>query len=177
METGFKHHISMRKSLVTSPNPVLTKTADYALRALLVLARHGVGRSLPAESISEQTGTPPNYTSKTLYALARAGLLRSTRGPHGGFALMNAPGEITIAQVADVFADPPGISRCLLGTTMCDATNPCAAHERWKRVTAAARAPLDTTTLADLLVDAGPAGTTTPAGRTASAPTLSEHTQ
>ena len=165
MEARYNDHISMRKSPIAGQNPVLTKTADYALRALLVLARHGVGRSMPAESISELTGTPPNYTSKTLYALARAGLLRSMRGPSGGFALMNAPEQITISQIADVFADPPSIPRCLLGTGMCDADNPCAAHEQWKRVTAAARAPLDTTTLADLLADAGPVAITTTEGR------------
>lgn len=155
----------MRKSSDYGQNPVLTKTADYALRALLVLARHGVGRAMPAEGISDMTGTPPNYTSKTLYALARAGLLRSMRGPSGGFALVSDPADITIAQIADVFADAPRIPRCLLGTGMCDSDHPCAAHEQWTRVAAAARAPLLTTTLADLLADAGPVALTTPQRR------------
>lgn len=155
----------MRNSSSPGQHRILTKTADYALRALLVLARHGAGRAMSAEHIAELTGTPPNYTSKTLYALARAGLLRSMRGPTGGFALGVDPGSISIAHVIDVFADPPEIPRCLLGTGPCDSTNPCAAHEHWKRVATAARAPLLSTTIADLLVDAGPVAVPTPEGR------------
>lgn len=135
---------------------MLTKTADYALRALLVLARHGRGRWLPADSIAELTGTPPNYTSKTLYALARAGLLRSMRGPTGGFALAVDPATVTVANIADVFAESVPAPRCLLGARPCDATDPCRAHEHWTRMTTAAREPLRTTTIADLLADAEP---------------------
>lgn len=146
----------MRKSVLHgTQHPVLTKTGDYALRALLVLARHGVGRSMSADAIAELTGTPPNYTSKTLYALARAGLLRSMRGPTGGFALAVPPETVAIAQIADVFADPPARPRCLLGTGPCDSKNPCTAHAQWCRVASAAREPLLTTTIADLLADAG----------------------
>lgn len=147
----------MRNSVAPgNQHPVLSKTADYALRALLVLARHGTGRSMPADVIAELTGTPPNYTSKTLYALARAGLLRSTRGPSGGFALAVGPDAISIARIMDVFSDPPVRPRCLLGTGPCDHRNPCAAHSSWTRVAAAVREPLVTTTLADLLEGAGP---------------------
>lgn len=147
----------MRKSVLHgTQHPVLSKTTDYALRALLVLARHGAGRPMSADAIADLTGTPPNYTSKTLYALARAGLLRSMRGPSGGFSLAVPPGTITIAQIMDVFADPPAHPRCLMGARACDAENPCAAHAHWTRVTSAAREPLNTTTVADLLVDAEP---------------------
>lgn len=135
---------------------MLTKTADYALRALLVLARHGRGRWLPADTIAELTGTPPNYTSKTLYALARAGMLRSMRGPTGGFALAMDAAEITIASIADVFAEPATTPACLLGARPCNSEHPCAAHDQWVRMTTAAREPLRTTTVADLLVDAEP---------------------
>ena len=155
----------MRNSSIAVPTSVLTKTAEYALRSLLVLARHGVGRSMPAEQIAELTGTPPNYTSKTLYALARAGLLRSMRGPTGGFALINDPAEVSIARIADVFAEPASIPRCLMGTGACDAANPCAAHHQWKRLAAAARLPLVQTTLADLLADAEPVALPTSEGR------------
>ena len=146
----------MRKSPSHGDHPVLTKTADYALRAILVLARHGRGRWMPADTIAELTGTPPNYTSKTLYALTRAGLLRSMRGPSGGFALTADPATVTVASIADVFAEPVQAPSCLLGARQCDGTNPCAAHHAWTRMTAAAREPLRTTTIADLLVDAEP---------------------
>jgi len=141
----------MRNPYAPPTHPLLSKTADYALRALLVLARRDLGRPLSAEAIAEATGTPPNYTSKTLYALGRAGLLRSMRGPTGGFLLAKPAYEISIAEIVDVFADPPRTPRCLLGNRPCDSASPCSAHGHWTRVAAAARHPLVTTTLADLL--------------------------
>ena len=156
----------MRNSTTPVAHPVLSKTADYALRALLALARHGAGRPLPAESIAELTGAPANYMGKTLYALARAGMLRSARGPSGGFALAVAPETITIARIADVFAEAPVHPRCLLGARACDPSTPCAAHDRWTRVAAEARGPLISTTVADLLADAEPVAA--PTGASAS---------
>jgi Rrf2 family protein len=147
--------MSMRNSPSVANYTVLSKTAEYALRALLVLARHGVGRHLPADVIADATGTPGNYLSKTLYALGKAGLVRGSRGPTGGFALAVDPGSLTIAGIASVFSEPPAAPRCLLGTGLCDASRPCAAHYHWKRVLTAAREPLRSTTIADLLADIG----------------------
>ena len=146
----------MRNSSSPGERPLLSKTADYALRALLVLARRGVGRPMAAEAIAELTGTPPNYTSKTLHVLARAGMVRGTRGPAGGFALAVDPDAITVAQVAEVFAEPAGTPRCLLGSGPCNAAAPCTAHHQWKRLAQAAREPLESTTIADLLRPALP---------------------
>ena len=126
-------------------------TADYALRAILVLARHANGEALRADDIADRTGAPRNYMAKTLNVLAKAGLVTSSRGPQGGFTLACHPRELTVASIIDRFDDPRPHRRCLLGTGPCDPAHPCAAHERWTAVTAARRTPLTTTTVADLL--------------------------
>jgi len=141
----------MRNSPTFADQPVLSRTAEYALRALLVLAQQELGKPLPTDVIAVMTGTPANYLGKTLYALMKAGILRSTRGPSGGFALATDPAALTIAQIVDVFSEPSRAPRCLLGTGLCDSSRPCDAHHNWKRVTTAAREPLRTTTIADLL--------------------------
>ncbi|HEX8906653.1 MAG TPA: Rrf2 family transcriptional regulator, partial [Longimicrobiaceae bacterium] len=68
---------------------MLSKTAEYALRALLVLARRGArgGAAVRAEEIADAVGAPRNYMSKTLHALAKQGFVASARGPLGGFTL------------------------------------------------------------------------------------------
>ena len=130
---------------------MLSNTADYALRAMLVLARAHGRRPVRADEIADATGAPRNYLAKTLNALAKAGLVVSARGPLGGFTLAAAPAAVTVAQVVDCFDEPRPHTRCLLGTGPCDAAHACAAHRRWTSVLAARRAPLATTTLADLL--------------------------
>jgi Rrf2 family protein len=132
---------------------VITRTAEYALRALLVLARGESSRPLTADRLAEVTGTPRNYMSKTLYALAKGGLVQSTRGPAGGFALTKPPESVSVADVTAIFAEPPRTQRCLLGTGACNPAQPCAAHHRWTRVRNAAQTALSATTLADLLSD------------------------
>jgi Rrf2 family protein len=108
---------------------------------------------LTADRIAEVTGTPRNYMSKTLYALAKGGLVRSMRGPAGGFALAKPAESISVADVAAIFAETPRTQRCLLGTGPCNPAKPCAAHHRWMRVQNAAQMALSATSLADLISD------------------------
>lgn len=130
---------------------MLSSTADYALRAILVLARAYQGRPLRAEEIARATAAPTNYLAKTLNALAKAGIVNSARGPQGGFTLAIAPSALSLARVIDCFDEQRPRTRCLLGTAPCDPLTPCAAHSRWTAIVAARRAPLATTTVAALL--------------------------
>lgn len=129
---------------------MISKTCEYALRALVHLAREGREGPLRAGEIAEELGVPHNYLSKTLHGLARAGVLRSDRGPRGGFRLSRPPGEITLADILEPI-DPALVQdRCLLGRPRCSEDGACAMHPRWIQV----RAPLVTffreTTLGDV---------------------------
>jgi Rrf2 family protein len=130
---------------------MLSTTSDHALRAVLVLARHYGQRPVRANEIAELTATPQNYLGKTLNALAKAGVVRSSRGPTGGFTLAQPPHLLTIAQVVDCFDEPRPQSRCMLGASPCDPMRPCAAHSSWTALKQAQRAPLANTTVDDLL--------------------------
>ncbi|HEU4556686.1 MAG TPA: Rrf2 family transcriptional regulator [Longimicrobium sp.] len=134
---------------------MVTQTSEHAIRALLFLAQRPEGEHVPAERIAQALGAPANYLSKTLNALAKQGLVGSTRGPSGGFRLRVPPAQVTLAEVVDTFDDVRPKPMCLLGDRPCDAAHPCRAHAAWDRVTAAMRHPLHATTLADLLAPAG----------------------
>ena len=59
---------------------VLSKTSEYALRAVLHLARCGADRTVRASEMASALAVPANYLSKILHNLARAGILSSERG-------------------------------------------------------------------------------------------------
>jgi Rrf2 family transcriptional regulator, iron-sulfur cluster assembly transcription factor len=149
----------MRNWSSAEVSTMLSATADHAVRAVLALARASAGgrRQLRADEIAVATGAPHNYLAKTLNALAKAGVVTSTRGPAGGFTLAAAPESLTLARIVDLFDAPRPHSRCLLGNAPCDPNDPCAAHACWTAVMRARREPLSTTTIADLL-----AGSTAP---------------
>ena len=130
---------------------MLSNTSDYALRAVLVIAREYQQRTLRADEIAASTGAPRNYLAKTLNALAKAGVLTSARGPQGGFTLAVAPEQLTLARVIDCFETRKPHTRCMLGGGPCDPERPCDAHGKWSMITKSRREPLATTTVADLL--------------------------
>lgn len=137
---------------------MLTRTAEHALRAVLYLARQPDDRPVSAEAIAAALNAPANYLAKTLGALANAGIVRGRRGPRGGYRLLAPADRLTIGEVTDLFEPEHGISSCLLGGRECDARNPCAAHFRWVAVRDAAKEPLRSTTIRDLLGSAVGAG-------------------
>ena len=114
----------------------LSSTAQYALRAVLHVAEHGTNEPVPAEAIAADLRVPRNYLSKTLHILAQAGVLRSGRGPRGGFRLARAARDITLGDIAAPFG-AVSERKCLLGRATCGWKNPCSAHPRWEAVSAA----------------------------------------
>ena len=132
--------------------PVISQTAEYALRTVLQIAEQG-DRDHPvgAADIARSLTLPANYISKTLHALARAGVLTSTRGKRGGFRLARPAGEILLLDVVAPFDHIGQQSVCLLGRPECSDRSPCAAHERWKATQAGILVFFRQTTIADLL--------------------------
>lgn len=127
----------------------LSDTAEYALRAAIYLAGHE-GEWVRVDEIAQATRVPRNYLSKTLHVMAREGVLRSTRGPQGGFQLARPASETTVLAVVGLFeAVGPG-RRCVLGRPSCSDARPCAAHWRWKPVAEQIRDFLSGTTLSSL---------------------------
>jgi Rrf2 family iron-sulfur cluster assembly transcriptional regulator len=128
----------------------LSSTAQNAIQAVLYLAERDAPGPVRVGDIASAMGSPQNYLSKTLHALARAGVLVSTRGPKGGFQLADPPGRLALARVVAPF-QPASDRRCLVGRSACDSADPCPAHHRWSQVAHGVEQFFANTTVADLL--------------------------
>ena len=133
----------------TEDKSMLSQTAEYALRAVLFLADH-TDEAVDAGRIAKALGIPKNYLAKTLYALARAGVLHSGRGPAGGFRLAAAPSRIPLIRVVEPFDALEARRQCLLGNAVCSDAEACAAHAAWKDVSGRIAHFFRTTTVAEL---------------------------
>jgi Rrf2 family protein len=129
---------------------MLSQTAQYALRTVLELARLPAGDPAAAADLADRLGVPSNYLSKTLLLLARARVVTSTRGKHGGFVLARPARRIRLAEVVAPFQGV-GERACLLGRTACSDARPCPAHGRWKVIAEQVAEFFARTTVADLL--------------------------
>jgi Rrf2 family protein len=132
----------------------ITSTSQYAIRAVVYVAANGVEAPVRVGPVARALGMPQNYLSKTLHMLARAGVLRSVRGPRGGFQLAVPPERLTLERVTAPF-DAVGERHCLLGRAQCGDRYPCAAHARWVSLSDSLLAFFRNTTIADLLEDVG----------------------
>lgn len=132
---------------------MLSQTAEYALRSVLYLAGHEDEALVPVDRISADLDLPRNYLSKILHALAKRGLLTSTRGPHGGFALAVPADELSLLAVIEPFDAMEERRQCLLGRSRCSDQAPCPAHARWKDVAERVGTFFRETTVEDLLAE------------------------
>lgn len=93
---------------------MISQTAEYALRAVVFLAENDNAR-WTAQKIAEATQVPPGYLAKVMQNLARAEVVDSQRGVHGGFSLRKAPHQVTVLTVIEAVDPIQRIRACPLG--------------------------------------------------------------
>jgi Rrf2 family protein len=142
-----------RSPFVEGGFELLSKTAEYALRAAIWLARDQVQHE-PADRLAKVTKVPRRYLHKVLQDLARAGLVRSQPGPGGGYALARPSKEITILDVVNAVAPIERITHCPLGLT--SHISLCPLHAELDQAYAATEKALRSVTLEQLVHSASP---------------------
>ena len=81
----------------------LTARSEYALLALVYLARHQTEGFISIETVAKAQNIPPKFLEQLMLALKRAHFLRSVKGQRGGYALAKEPGQITLAEIIRLF--------------------------------------------------------------------------
>jgi Rrf2 family protein len=84
----------------------LTRASEYAIHALSYLAKNNPDRPVPSHIVAEAQGIPERFLLKVLKPLVSAGLLRSVKGPNGGYRLARQPREITMLEVIEAVDGP-----------------------------------------------------------------------
>lgn len=129
----------------------LGKRADYTVRAVLDLARHqATGGRRKARQIAEAMAVPASYLPSLLAELVRAGVVVSTAGPGGGYALARPALEVSLLEVIEVAEGRIGSRECVLRGGPCRWEDACAVHEPWAEAQEALRSSLAGTSFADL---------------------------
>lgn len=134
-------------------------STTHALRAMAWLATHADGKPVLGRDLARRLKIPPDYLSKVLATLARAGVLTATRGANGGYRLARAAGRIRLVEVVAPFEGRRVKGGCLLRPGRpCRESALCSAHDSWGGVNDAYRRFLTRTTVADLHDGAIPRG-------------------
>ncbi len=125
------------------------KLTDYATVVLASLAQEATRHRAAAE-LAERTHLSRPTVSKVLKELQRAGMVISSQGSLGGYRLARDPGEITAAQILDVFEGPIAITECSGAASQCGIEHLCRVSGPWQKVNSAIRRALEEVTLHQL---------------------------
>ncbi|MFZ2054391.1 MAG: Rrf2 family transcriptional regulator [Candidatus Aminicenantales bacterium] len=130
----------------------LSTKGEYASRAMLELSLHYEMEPLHIRDISKAQDIPRRFLEQILLQLKRAGLLRSRKGPDGGYYLAKPPAEINVAEVIRAMDGPLAPIDCVSVTAyeVCPHERTCSLRGLWKEVRDAVAEILERTTFADL---------------------------
>ena len=130
----------------------LTQSGDYAVRAVLAIARHGRHRLLKAREIAEEMDIPSSYLAQILSSLVHGQVLHAVAGPSGGYRLAVTPETLSLLDVIRVIEGPVERERCVLRGGPCDWEALCPLHPIWHDIEQVTVERLKSTTFDQLVL-------------------------
>ena len=109
----------------------ITRQADYALRAILYLARLEPNQKASTSDIAEFQDIPVSFLAKIISQLKHEGLVGADRGARGGVYLAKLPEEISLLEVVEAIDGPIALNECTNDPSVCLFGDSCPLHEVW----------------------------------------------
>jgi Rrf2 family transcriptional regulator, iron-sulfur cluster assembly transcription factor len=130
----------------------ITTKGRYGLRAVINLAMSNHNRPISISLIAGEEKVSSEFLEQIFFKLKKSGLIRSVRGPGGGFILNRKPSEITVNEILAAVGETHGLTPCTLRRkTLCDRSEPCPAHDVWTGLQKTMEDYLTGVTLEDIL--------------------------
>jgi Rrf2 family iron-sulfur cluster assembly transcriptional regulator len=128
----------------------LTTRGRYAVTAMLDLALHAHEDVVPLADVAQRQSLSLAYLEQLMARLRRADLVRSNRGPGGGYQLSRAAHTISVAEVIEAVDEPTDVTRCG-GLVNCNQDSQCLTHDLWVELSRQVDLFFRQRTLADVL--------------------------
>ncbi len=129
----------------------LSTKGQYGVRAMYEIARGYPDSPVNIKLISERQDVSIHYLEQILNRLRRAGLIKSIKGPGGGYLLSKKPSDISIADILIELEGPLALTSCLNPEEGCIRVERCVTHLLWKALGKQIEEFLNTVTLEDLV--------------------------
>ncbi|MEJ5202036.1 MAG: Rrf2 family transcriptional regulator [Anaerolineales bacterium] len=109
----------------------ITRQADYALRAMMFLAKMKPNQRAATSQIAEAQNIPPSFLAKIISQLSIAGLIHTSRGARGGVSLARPAEEISILEVVEAIDGPIALNQCTETGDGCPFGEDCVLKPLW----------------------------------------------
>jgi Rrf2 family iron-sulfur cluster assembly transcriptional regulator len=130
----------------------LTARGSYAVRAMVDLTHHGDSRPVSLREIAARGNISVSYLEQLFLKLRRSRIVRSVRGPGGGYLLARRPEDISVAEIIEAVEEKLEPIYCVdpAADRKCTRADCCSAHLVWKELAARIREYLDSVKLEEL---------------------------
>lgn len=132
---------------------MLTTKSRYAVMAVIEVAARESSVPIRLADISEKQNIPLNYLEQIFLKLKRANLVRSVKGPGGGYHLNMPSKEISIESIIDAVEENLKMTRCSKDKNCRKNGVNCKTHELWKGLGRHIRAYFANISIADVVSD------------------------
>ena len=129
---------------------LITRNTDYAVRALCCIAEQKQ-EVISADQLVKSLEMPRPFLRKILQTLNKEGLLNSSRGKDGGFALAVSPGKITLTDVMKIFQGPIKLNECKFKKSDCPYISDCLLKKKIDEIEKEVIAKLKAITIASII--------------------------
>ncbi|MCD4795080.1 MAG: Rrf2 family transcriptional regulator [Bacteroidales bacterium] len=100
---------------------MISNTCKYGIRAVIYLAVNISGdEKIGIKKISEDLDLPGPFLGKIMQSLAKNKMLKSVKGPHGGFSLAKDPDDISLYDIVSIIDGTDVFHECLIGVKICE---------------------------------------------------------
>jgi Rrf2 family iron-sulfur cluster assembly transcriptional regulator len=131
----------------------LTTKGRFAVTAMIDVAMHGTSGPVTLAGVSERQKISLSYLEQLFGKLRRAGLVKSVRGPGGGYRLARGADAVSVAEVITAVDEPIDATKCG-GRENCNEDGKrCMTHELWTNLNTHIFAYLRSVSLAQLVAD------------------------
>jgi Rrf2 family protein len=134
----------------------------YGTRAMIDIGENYGKGPVPLRQLAERQCISMKYMEQIIPLLKASGLIRSSRGARGGYALAKEPRQITLADIIHALEGSWSLVDCVEDPSLCDRAKACVTYEIWNDIHRAIHKVLDSTTLADLIARQRKKGKATP---------------
>lgn len=128
---------------------LITRNTDYAMRALIYISGEK-GNLTSVTELVKKIKIPRPFLRKLLQRLNKEGILKSAKGPNGGFALAVSPQKIFLSDLIRIFQGSLKFNECLFRKEPCPKTGICPLNKVIDDIEKYAVAQLKTITVASL---------------------------
>jgi Rrf2 family protein len=131
---------------------MFSKACEYGIRAATYIALRSLNdERVSLKDIAREIDSPEAFTAKILQSLAKNAIVRSLKGPTGGFEMRKPEiKQIKLSQIVDAIDGDAIYRGCALGLPACSEAFPCPAHDKFKKIRDDLKDMLETTSLYEL---------------------------